>query len=281
MPLRALLMILLALLPTSALAQTDPCGAEAPCEIGDGSYHLLLPEGWDDGTPRPVLVWFHGHRSSGASIFRSSGLQRDFVEAGYVLIAPNGALRPSGIRGWPARPTGPELRDDVAFTLAVLADVGARMALDPERTYVSGFSAGGSMAWMMACYAGERFTAAASVAGALRRPHPDGAVCPAGPVRFLQIHGFTDAQVPFEGRAIGDWHQGDVFSSLSRIRATNACRSNPDAITLDTPLRCRDWSESCASGAAVRLCIHDGGHGLPPGWTLLARDWFEATPATQ
>jgi polyhydroxybutyrate depolymerase len=89
----------------------------------------------------------------------------------------------------------------------------------------------------------------------------------------LQVHGFADTQVPFEGRAIGDWHQGDLFESFALMRATNSCRSNPDEIIRGKVFRCRSWN-SCEAGA-LKMCLHDGGHGLTKGWTALAWDWFD------
>ncbi len=258
---------------TAAYAQEIPCGPDAACEIAGGDYHLITPADWDGTSALPALVWYHGHNSSAASVFRSAGLKRDFVGQGYALIAPNGEARPgSNTRAWPAR-TSSTGRDDVAFTLAVVEDAATKLPINRDALFVAGFSAGGSMAWMMACYAGEQFAGAASVAGALREPHPTGP-CPGGPVRFVQVHGFADAQVPFEGRAIRDWHQGDLFGSLALLRQTNGCRTNPDDISIEDTFRSRMWEDSC-SGAAIKLSVHDGGHGLPRGWTELARDWLE------
>ncbi len=270
----ALFTLLLAVAVFPVSAQDHPCGREAPCSTATGTYHLMPPPNWDGAAPLPAVIFYHGHNSSGASVFRSSGLKGTFSQNGYLVIAPNGDTAPgSTTRRWPARPSGRDQRDDIAFTLEVVADAAQRLPLIKDQIYVSGFSAGGSMAWMMACYEGHRFAGFASVAGALRRPNP-AQRCPGGPVRLLQIHGFADTQVPFEGRGIRDWHQGDVFESLGLLRATNQCRSNPDTITLDTPFRCRNWN-SC-QGGALALCIHDGGHGLPKGWTDTALEWFEA-----
>jgi polyhydroxybutyrate depolymerase len=260
----------------SAAAPAVACDGEAPCEIDGGSYHLALPEGWDGESALPAVVFFHGHRSSGLSVMRGA-VREVFGGAGYAVIAPNGQIRPGAdYRYWPARPMVDAARDDVAFTEAVVLDVARRIPLDRGRILISGFSAGGSMAWMVACYRGDLFAGYVSVAGALRRPVPAGD-CPGGPARMLHIHGYADSQVPLEGRAIGDWHQGDVFASLARMRATNGCRSNPEAIEVEDPFWCRVWA-GCSSAADVRFCLHDGGHGLPGGWAELARDWFEQPP---
>ena len=134
------------------------------------------------------------------------------------------------------------------------------------------------MAWLLACEEGRRFAGFASIAGALRRPTPH-EDCTGGPVRMLQIHGFADTQVPLEGRAIRDWHQGDVFESLAMQRATNQCRTRPSLIEFGNRFRCRIWSD-CDSGHDVELCMHDGGHGLPRGWAEKTLEWFEKGPLT-
>ena len=269
---RHILVSLALLLAPPALAQDAPCGEGAPCEVAGGTYHLMTPEDWDGETPLPALIFYHGHRGSGAQVFRSAGLKADFVDHGYLLIAPDGAMREGeNYRAWPAREGS--ARDDVAFTLAVIDDVARQMPLDRERVYASGFSAGGSMAWLLACRAGDRLAGMVSVSGALRRPNPYD--CPGLSLPVMQIHGWSDGQVPLEGRGIGDWHQGSVWNSLELARQANGCRSNPDEIGVDERFRTRDWSASCGSGAPVRLALHDGGHGLPQGWTAMARDFLE------
>ncbi len=231
---------------------------------------MLVPDGVADDAP--ALVFFHGHNATGQMIFRG-GLRSEFASAGYVLIAPNGTpIERRNTRRWAGREGGS--RDDVAFTLDVIADAATRASIDLDRVYIAGFSAGGSMAWLMACKSAERFAGFASVSGALRQPN-DTADCPSAPVNFLQIHGFADNQVPFEGRAIRDWHQGSLWDSLSLARRANQCRSHPDTIAIGNQFRCRTWDNSCGAGA-IRFCEHDGAHGLPRGWTTLAREWFES-----
>lgn len=256
------------LILSASQASAQDCGPDTPCVVEGGSYHLRLPEG---AGPHPVLIWYHGHRGNGASIHRGGGLQSGFLQQGYALLAPNGFERSSGVLSFAAHDRSP--RDDVAFTRAALVDAQSRASLDPDRVYVGGFSAGGSMAWLFACEAGADLAGMISVAGALRRPNATRCAGLEG-LPVMQIHGFADGQVPFEGRVIRDWHQGNLWDALERARQANGCRSNPDAISLDAGFRTRLWKDSC-KGAPVRLDIHDGGHGLPRGWTDRARRFLE------
>lgn len=262
------------LLWTSVPITAQDCGPDSPCELEGGSYHLRLPEG--DG-PHPVLVWYHGHRGNGASIHRSGGLERDFLDHGYALLAPNGFRSGDGPRSFPGRKGAP--RNDVDFTFDILQAAGERAKLDLNRIFVGGFSAGGSMAWLLACEAGDRLAGLVSVAGALRRPNPTSCEGLAG-LPVMQIHGFGDGQVPFEGRGIRNWHQGSVWEILDRAREANGCRSNPDEIEISVNFRTRVWDVSC-TGAPVRLDIHDGGHGLPHGWTARARMFLEGSSGSE
>jgi len=256
-------------------AKAQECEPESPCEIDGGSFHLRLPEG--DG-PHPVLIWFHGFRGDGASIHRSGGLQKDFLEQGFALLAPNGYQRAAdGARAYPARDGAP--RDDVEFTFAVLEAAGKRADFDLSKIYAGGFSAGGSMAWLLACKAGERLAGMVSVAGALRRPNSTDCNGLAS-LPVMQVHGFKDKQVPLEGRRIRDWHQGSVWETLDKARKANGCRSNPDEIEIGENFRSRTWEASC-TGSPVRIDLHDGGHGLPQGWTGRARAFFERTTVGQ
>lgn len=250
------------------VAVADNCGPEAPCSIDDGDYHLRVPAG--DG-PHPVIIWYHGHRGNGTPVHNGGGLKQDFFDNGYVVVGPNGAISDQSVRSYPARDGA--RRNDVEFTFDVLDDIEQSVAIDRDRIYVSGFSAGGSMAWLLACEAGDQLAGMVSVAGALRAPNATDCAGLAD-LPVMQIHGFADAQVPFEGRAIGDWHQGSIWDSLERARNANGCRTNPDDITIDSDVRTRTWDASC-TGAPVRFLEHDGGHGWPAGWTRYAREFFD------
>ena len=256
----------------AAMARAEaPCSLDAPCVVESGEYAMAVPDDWDGEAPLRPLVFFHGHNSSMRSAIRSASLRESFVERGWVLIAPNGAANEGGVRRWPARPDA-EWRDDLGFVFDVLGDAAGRVPF-AGKPVVAGFSAGGSMAWMAGCYRGDEVDAVISVAGALRRPNPE--VCPSPPPRAFHVHGFADPQVPLEGRGIRDWHQGDVFETLSLFRRSHACRSQPDEIAVGEAWRSRRWE--CAGG--LFYLEHDGKHGLPKGWTEKAREWLETGAA--
>ncbi|EFL90824.1 putative polyhydroxybutyrate depolymerase [Ahrensia sp. R2A130] len=268
---------------TSAQAKTA-CALPTPCEVtgeNGGTYYVAAPEDWDGNGGLKPFVFYHGHSGSGAGVAKNKGLAKSLAEQGYLLIAPDGPMlryRNRETRGWPARVQG-EIkrsdRNDVKFTEAVLRDVAQRFKLNLDDTVISGFSSGGSMAWHFSCYSTMQVAGVVPVAGALRRPHPnngvvqaDGSIarfCPGGPRKVVHIHGWSDKQVPLEGRGIGEWHQGDVFASLDVQRRTNRCNSRPDMVEAKGPFWCRAFT-SCETGQAVKFCLHPGGHGMPQGW---------------
>ncbi len=251
-------------LSTAALA----CGAETACEVESGHYMVSVPSGWDGETPLPAAIYFHGWQSTAEAAMANERMRQAFDEIGVLLIVPQGAEKTWSHVGSPT-----QARDEIAFIDELLADIDERWPIDPDRFWVTGFSQGGSMAWDVACYRGDRFTAFAPFSGTFWDPLPE--TCPSGPVNLRQVHGFIDNVVPLEGRAIRTWHQGDVFAGLDILREVNGCRANPTEFEMTDELRCRIW-DGCSSGEELRLCLHDGGHGMPEGWVADTWAWVQS-----
>ena len=287
----SLLFILGVVSNSGASAANLPCTSGNPCQLvgeNGGTYHLTFPDGWDGKRKLRPFVFFHGHNGSGKGVARNKSLTKKLGASGYLLVAPDGPMFRNGgrnSRGWAARPEGKSprgKRNDITFVERVLDDVNRRVPTVAKSTILSGFSSGGSMAWYVGCYSKRDYAAIAAVAGGLRRPLPpkygtdetgaDLRKCPGGPRKMLHIHGFTDGQVPLEGRGIREWHQGDVFEGLSVQRTTNQCGSKPTKIEAKGKFWCRDWS-GCGSGQSVRFCLHSGGHGMPSGWLNQTLKW--------
>ncbi|MEM9012991.1 MAG: polyhydroxybutyrate depolymerase [Pseudomonadota bacterium] len=255
-------------------AAAQGCGdAETPCEIDGGHYHAALPA---DGAARGAVLFLHGWGGTGRGVIRNGGLVSGFLERGYALIAPQGMPRREGDTGGSWNSFARESRrDDVAFLDSVAADAVARFGLDRDNMAVTGFSGGGMMAWRVACDAPATFRAYGPIAGLLWRPLPESC---AGPIRMQHTHGWADPVVPIEGRSVagGRFTQGDLFRGLDILRAASGCvKDDPDSYDAAEPYLIRRWT-SCAEGGEIEMALHPGGHSIPPGWSTLFLDWYEA-----
>ena len=267
--------VLLGLVATEVQA----CGSQAePCKVALGDYHAAVPTmAPKPGEKRSAVLFLHGAGGRGDAVLASDSFLRPFVEAGYVVLGPNGLVI-QGSRygsGWSFLPDAPQQRDELAFAQQVLDDAAARFGIDRKRVLVGGFSIGASLTWYLACRQPDLGAAYAPVAGNFWRPHP--AKC-AGPVDMLHTHGWRDEVFPLEGRQLGPHHaQADVFEGLQLWRTTNGCKSGrPDAYETLSALWQRSWT-ACEGGRQVSLVVYAGGHEDPPKeWAELARHWFEA-----
>ncbi|MEP0943687.1 MAG: alpha/beta fold hydrolase [Rhizobiaceae bacterium] len=279
----------------SPVVAAQVCGQSVACQVSGedgGTYYVTPPSVGTEVNNLPIFVFFHGHNGSGAGVVRNKGLIGALNRAGFVVVAPDGpqfTFNGRTSRGWAARPEGESPRggrDDIKFVENVLLDVSRRYPVDLDKTVMSGFSSGGSMAWYFSCYSKAPLAGVVAVAGGLRRPLPVSPLgageavesvattCPGGPRKLIHIHGFVDRQVPLEGRGIRAWHQGDVFEGLSVQRQTNQCGSRPDKVAAKGAYWCREWNK-CTSQQPVRLCLHAGGHGMPKNWLRESLDWLQ------
>jgi polyhydroxybutyrate depolymerase len=71
----------------------------------------------------------------------------------------------------------------------------------------------------------------------------------------------------------GDWRQGDTVRAIGLLKRHNACPAAPDRRTRAARLACAHWT-TCARGG-LRVCLHDGGHMLKPGWIAAAVRWMQ------
>lgn len=204
------------LLPCGALAQ--PAAAPA-CELPRASgttthavdvggrereYMLVVPEGYDGRRPVPLVLTFHGSGSNPEQQLALSELPAAAGARGFVVVAPYAATpREAGGFTWNV-PPAPGRPDDVAFTRAVIEDVGAKVCLDAGRIYASGFSGGARLSSTLACELDGRIAAIGAVGG-LRHP----ADCdPGRAVPIIAFHGTADPVNPYEGGGPEYWGHG-------------------------------------------------------------------------
>jgi len=241
----------------SALA-CAPCGGDAPCEIEGGYYMAFPPAGRG---PWPVVVYPHGAGSRPESYAGNGAMLEVFHAAGVMLILPAG--EGEVWNAWLA----PDRRDDLAFFDDVLAHAEGIWAIDASRVIASGFSLGGSMAHLAACYRPDVYAAAAPMSGTFWEPFPGD--CADAPMRLRHTHGTSDGTWTMEGRSWGAAKQGAVEDAAAFWAAQNGCSGETTA-EVEGPVTCTVW-RGC--DVETRLCLHGEGHDRIDGWEQRLIDW--------
>ena len=97
----------------------------------------------------------------------------------------------------PAATSSRQGRDDSAYLAGVIAEIQAKLPIDPRRIYVAGHSNGAFMSYRMACDHADIIAGIVSIAGAT---WADPARCePSEAVSILQLHGTADENVRYDG----------------------------------------------------------------------------------
>jgi phospholipase/carboxylesterase len=106
--------------------------------LGNGrDGKLFVPQSYSPASPIPLLILFHGATGSGANWF---GSYDDRAEArGFAVLAPD-----SRFQTWDV--ILGSFAEDIAFIDAALAHTFDRVAIDPDRIVIGGFSDGATYA---------------------------------------------------------------------------------------------------------------------------------------
>lgn len=250
----------------TGLGSEKACHDATRCEVPNGYYLAKAPDNWDGVSRLSLIVYFHGWNASPEGTFRNAAMVNAANRRGALFVAPwaaTGYWRQIG----PGRSEGG--RDELAYTKAVLEDVKRRWPVDERLILASGFSRGASMVWNLACYGGDLFTGFAPIAGGFWNDTPS--TCPTGPVNLRHIHGLRDQVVAFN--SIGIYNSMPIPEGLAMLRRLNGCEAPAGASTAHRRYRCERWS-GCATGRALSLCLHEGGHSIPAEWVAEGLDWL-------
>jgi phospholipase/carboxylesterase len=134
--------------------------------------------------PVPLLVFLHGATQDGAGMLRRIGPAAD--QAGVAVLAPD-----SRATTWDA--IRDRFGDDVRFLDRALEHVFARVAIDPARVAIGGFSDGASYAISLGLANGDLFPRVAAFS-----PGFVISAIPHGRPRFFVSHGTSDQILPID-----------------------------------------------------------------------------------
>ncbi|MFM2391383.1 MAG: hypothetical protein RLZZ437_2938 [Pseudomonadota bacterium] len=240
--------VLLGFLVFSSAAHA--CSRDSDCEIPLGTYRIVTPEGVNG--PVGAIVFAHGYRGTAAGAMKNEGLIRMATDRGMAFIALD------ALGGDWALPNAPgdsiEERDEMAYLDAVMADA-ARFGIDPQRSVITGFSAGGMFVWNAICDRGDAYGGYIPYSGTFWQGPP--ATCAAGAPNIVHVHGDADETVPLEGRAIGETRQGSVPETLAMYRADKGFVGAEGLETAD--MSCE---RAVSDGKHLDFCVFPGKHSF-------------------
>ena len=256
--------VLVLLIARNARAETQEV------TLPDGRlYHIDLPA---DPDGAPLILALHGGAGDPVRMAAWSGLGTAALAEGYaVAFAAGTGRRTDRLLAWNAGYCcGLAQRqgvDDMAYLRAVIADAGARFAVDPDRIYLVGVSNGAMMVEAFAATHPALVRAVAGVSGTM-----DVARFPVqGRVPLLVMHGTADPMVPFAGgRGPRSLTQTD-FASVAAVVAAFLSPWGADLTVTETQIDAVDDGTGVQvtdhrKGTTVilrQITIAGGGHDWP------------------
>lgn len=206
-------------------------------------YILYVPTGFDYDVASPLVMMLHGGGGSAKAAIWATGWTDKADEEGFLVVFPN------------AIPPNPERRasfarnprlwndgsnrfhreqnpvDDIRFISRVIEDVQTRLQIDPHRIYVTGFSNGASMTFLVGARLSSLVSAIAPVAGACWE---DDFVLDR-PISMFYITGNVDPLNPIEGGVPSIFSDGsDTVRAKPKPPVRDSIKKWVKVLTCDT-----------------------------------------------
>ena len=198
--------------------------------IHDGivrTYKLYVPAIYSGNVPVPLLLNFHGYTSNSNEQMFYGDFRNIADTANFLVVHPQGTLDNTNTThfnvGW-----GGSTVDDVGFTEALIDSLSATYSVDQNRIYAVGMSNGGFMSFQLACDLSNKIAAVGSVTGSMT-PSTLGNCNASHPMPIIQIHGTTDATVPYSGST--GW-TASITNVLNHWATFNNCSPVPTVVNV-------------------------------------------------
>lgn len=210
------------------------------------TYKLYVPAIYSGNTAVPLLFNFHGYTSNSNEQMFYGDFRNIADTANFLVVHPQGTLDANNTThfnvGW-----GGSSVDDVGFTEALLDSLSAAYSIDQNRIYAVGMSNGGFMSFRLACELSNKIAAVGSVTGSML---PSTLLnCNAShPMPVIQIHGTTDATVPYNGST--GW-TAPVANVLNHWATFNNCSPVPTIVNVP--------NTNLSDGSTVEKYTYDNG----------------------
>ena len=189
---------------------------------------------------RPLIIQMHGYNQD-AAYQKNAAKWESVADTGrFVVVFPDGQNK--------AWDTGGD--KDLNFIKAIINEMNSKYGIDKKRVYVSGFSMGGMMSYVVANKMSDQIAAIAPVSGggapsSCKRPMP-----------IIHTHGTTDDVVNYNNtvNTLKQWVPFNKCSSNSTVTKPYPASKPGSAASLEV------WS-GCSDGVEIRLLTIAGkGH---------------------
>ena len=223
------------------------------------SYTIYIPTAWSPEKNYPMLLALHGLTQTGNSMMGFSNFNAYAEEFGFIVVYPNGVSNSWNV-GFPGGSTA----DDVGFLIALIDTVNAAYATDLNRIYSTGFSNGGFMSYRLACEAGDRIAAIASVAGTMTSASLS-ACQPSRDIPVMHIHGTNDFVVFYNG-GFGNTSVNEVltfWNTANECPSIPTIENLPDLVPEGSTVQKQTWTPCTDSTEVTFYKITGGGHTWP------------------
>jgi len=162
------------------------------------TYLVHVPSSYVDNMPTPLVIVLHGYTGTAESMETLTGFTAKSDKEGFIVVYPQGLVQRWNV-GFGSLKFD---TDDVGFIDELINRLEQKYAIDPNRIYVTGFSNGAMMAYLLGAALSDKIAAIAPVAGSVGAMMnnvleiiPD----PSQPVSVIVFHGTADTSVLYEG----------------------------------------------------------------------------------
>lgn len=255
-----------------------------------GEVPLIVPEGYSQDTPAPLVMLLHGYTSSGKQQEGYMKFGKLADKYGFLFLTPDGTVEGGGDKHqfWNATPACCNFYDsevdDSAYLQGLIDETKKQYNVDPNRVYLIGHSNGGFMSHRMAYDHPDTIAAIASLAGAaIPDMEPDPTT---NPVNILQIHGSKDTVIRYEGGDINGVNYPSAEETVElwakRNGITPKIKQRRKKLDLDKRIEGPETTVTrIAKGGNIELwTIQDGSHipAITDDFTVGVIEWLLKHP---
>ena len=197
-------------------------------------YLFHLPE--EAPQNAPLLFVLHGYSDDAKSIRRYSKLNDIGDKNGFGVVYPRGTKDNWGLRFWNVGYTFHQdlSVNDSEFLMSLAEHLQTEYQLDANRTYMTGFSNGGDMSYMLACQKQDVFSAFVPVAGLMMQDWLQNCE-PSKPKPIFAIHGTADDVTLYQGDLEDREGWGAYIGTEEVIqfwKQKNLCQQTEEEVTM-------------------------------------------------